>query len=161
MKMSEIKSDSDFNLSEAVTSMQSDRMLVHASAISLKGRGVLLLGPSGSGKSSLARHMMERGWGLVGDDQIHIIKSAGGLYLVGDSRLKGRLEIRGVGLISVIAAPPVRFNLAVQLCAFGAEQRYAPERTIALLGQRIPIIDLSVSDMGIGSVLHLVLERIL
>ena len=54
-------------------------MRLHASCISFGGAGVLLLGVPGSGKSSLALRMIERGWGLVADDQVDLAAGDDGL----------------------------------------------------------------------------------
>ncbi|MEC9182929.1 MAG: aldolase, partial [Pseudomonadota bacterium] len=42
--------------------------IVHATAIAIDGKGVLLRGPSGSGKSDLALRLLEAGGVLIGDD---------------------------------------------------------------------------------------------
>ena len=44
--------------------------IVHATAIAIDGKGVLLRGPSGSGKSDLALRLLEAGGVLVGDDRV-------------------------------------------------------------------------------------------
>jgi len=44
------------------------RQLVHAAAVGLEGRGVLLAGKSGSGKSSTALACLQHGFDYVGDD---------------------------------------------------------------------------------------------
>ena len=46
--------------------------LVHATAIALNGRGILLAGKSGSGKSDLAIRLIDRGAKLVCDDYCEI-----------------------------------------------------------------------------------------
>ena len=45
-------------------------MIVHASAVSLGGRGVLILGRSGAGKSGLALRLIALGAQLVSDDRV-------------------------------------------------------------------------------------------
>ena len=54
-------------------------MLLHASCVALGGAGLLLLGAPGAGKSSMALRLMERGWGLVADDQVVIATTPQGL----------------------------------------------------------------------------------
>lgn len=49
-----------------------DRTILHASCVALDGRGLLILGPSGSGKSALALELMALGADLVADDRTEI-----------------------------------------------------------------------------------------
>jgi HPr kinase/phosphorylase len=79
---------------------------VHASAVLVGARAVLIRGPSGSGKSRLALELIERrapaslpSHGLVGDDRVHL-EAAGGRLLVRPAEaLAGLIEVRGVGLL--------------------------------------------------------------
>ena len=41
---------------------------IHATCVAIEGRGVLIVGPSGSGKSDLALRLIDRGAALVADD---------------------------------------------------------------------------------------------
>jgi serine kinase of HPr protein (carbohydrate metabolism regulator) len=52
--------------------------MVHGSAVAIDGNGLLLLGPSGSGKSDLALRLIDRGAKLICDD-ILLIESCNGL----------------------------------------------------------------------------------
>lgn len=45
-----------------------DAIFFHASSVALAGRGVLLVGPKGAGKSTLALALAARGHGLLGDE---------------------------------------------------------------------------------------------
>lgn len=87
---------------------------VHATAVSVKGQGVLLVGPPGSGKSDLALRLIDRGATLVADDRVHL-DSAGCLHP--PPALAGLIEVRGVGILSMphVAAVPAR--LVVDLAA--------------------------------------------
>ncbi len=81
--------------------------IVHATALSLDGHGVLLTGKSGSGKSTLALRLVDqpgRGIGddpvevrLIGDDQVIVQRVADKLLASPAPRLAGLLEVRGVG----------------------------------------------------------------
>lgn len=71
--------------------------LLHATCVAIGGRAVLLTGPSGAGKSDLALRLIDRGALLVGDDAV--VLEAG--FVSGPERLRGQIEVRGVGIIGV------------------------------------------------------------
>ena len=86
-------------------------MLIHASCVARAGHGVLLLGPSGSGKSDLSLQLLDHGFALVADDQVDVDE--------GIARpppgLAGLLEVRGIGIVRLPFEAPVRLALAVAL----------------------------------------------
>lgn len=51
---------------------------LHAGAVERDGHGCLIIGSSGSGKSSMAIHLVRRGWGYVADDSVALSRSSGG-----------------------------------------------------------------------------------
>jgi HPr kinase/phosphorylase len=73
--------------------------------------GVLLLGAPGAGKSDLALRLIGRGFSLVADDRVVIANGIASAPLA----LAGRLEIRGLGIISFHAVASALIVLAVQL----------------------------------------------
>ena len=84
--------------------------ILHASAVALKGRGLLILGRTGSGKSSLALELISRGASLVADDAVEVRAGEDGmLYLSSPSSIAGKIEARGLGLLSLpyVEAPAV------------------------------------------------------
>ncbi|MDT7933980.1 MAG: HPr kinase/phosphatase C-terminal domain-containing protein [Sphingomonadaceae bacterium] len=85
--------------------------LVHATAVARDGAAVLLLGPPGAGKSDLALRLIDRGWLLVGDDQV-LLKGADASA---PTAIAGLIEVRGIGIVRVPYSGPVPARLAVQL----------------------------------------------
>src|SRR5205807_2350175 len=78
---------------------------IHASAVRVGNRGVLIRGPSGSGKSRLAFDLITSGRSgqiapaiLVGDDRVHLDTGAGQLRVRTAPELAGLIEIRGLGI---------------------------------------------------------------
>lgn len=89
-------------------------LTLRAGCVALAGRGVLIMGASGSGKSGLALELMAMGCDLVSDDQTLISAGDCGLLARAPEAIAGRIEARGVG---ILAAVPVvaRVVLAVDL----------------------------------------------
>ena len=67
-------------------------MQIHGSCAARDGAAVLLLGPSGSGKSDLALRLLDRGFLLVADDQVLIEDGVARA----PPPLAGLLELRGL-----------------------------------------------------------------
>lgn len=84
--------------------------LLHATAVSINGYGVLLLGPSAAGKSDLALRLIDRGAMLISDDAVPVVIGASGPELHSARNIEGRLEVRGIGIVSVphVACAPLR-----------------------------------------------------
>ena len=74
---------------------------VHATAVLAGAQGVLIRGASGAGKSSLALALIERGARLIADDQVHLSACHGRLVATAHGAVRGKLELRGRGLLSV------------------------------------------------------------
>src|SRR6516165_514315 len=79
---------------------------VHASAVLVGPRAVLIRGPSGAGKSRLAWELIEAARGgavtfacLVGDDRVHLQAAGGRLLVRPNDALAGLIELRGVGIL--------------------------------------------------------------
>lgn len=74
------------------------------SCVAVDGRGVLIEGPPGSGKSSLALALIDRGAQLVGDDGVTLAARGGRLWVCPPPNIAGKLEIRNVGIVELDAA---------------------------------------------------------
>jgi serine kinase of HPr protein (carbohydrate metabolism regulator) len=114
---------------------------LHASAVQLAGQGVIIFGPSGSGKSSLAlellRQVLRDGKEalLVSDDRVDVSKRQDHLAASPPAPLAGLIEVRGSGIHPIIShAPSARLHLAVELVEESLAQRIAPAgpRAVAL-----------------------------
>jgi HPr kinase/phosphorylase len=117
---------------------------VHASAVLVGARAVLIRGPSGAGKSRLALDLIEaaragrlRFARLVGDDRVHL-ESAGGRLLVRPApALAGLIELRGAGILRLDYEPCAVVCLVVDLDAADAE-RLPDTSMIEVEGIRLP-----------------------
>jgi HPr kinase/phosphorylase len=112
---------------------------LHATAIIHRESGVLILGPSGSGKSALALALMARASGagafgaLIGDDRIFVRKASGRLIAWGAANMAGVIERRMAGLIAVRHEPAAIVRLAVELRERGRRWPRMPEDHDALI----------------------------
>ena len=126
--------------------------LVHATCVALDGRGVLIRGPSGSGKSDLALRclarspnaLIDRAAALVADDQVAIANEAGHLVARAPLALRGKLEVRGHGILTLSAAESAEIVLIAELipAAQVLERLPDPILTDRLCGLDIPVLRL-------------------
>src|SRR5256885_5825005 len=121
---------------------------VHASAVRVGDRAVLIRGPSGSGKSRLAFDLILAGRSqqippavLVGDDRVHLVTSAGNLMVRPARELAGLIEIRGLGIRRIDHAHEAIVGLVVDLAAADAERLPPPDaQSVRISGVLIPRI---------------------
>ena len=112
---------------------------IHAGAVAIGGRGLLILGPSGSGKSALALALMALGARLVADDRVILRAEGGDLLADCPPPIAGRIEARGVGILRAQAAGPVALAQVVDL-GRAEPDRLPPLRHITLLGVTLPLV---------------------
>jgi HPr kinase/phosphorylase len=121
---------------------------VHASAVLVDNRAVLIRGPSGSGKSHLAFDLILAGRAgqipkavLIGDDRVHLQASNGQLMVRPARELAGLIEIRGLGIRRCAFAEQAIVGLLVDLSAEDAGRLPASEALEAnIAGVMIPRI---------------------
>jgi serine kinase of HPr protein (carbohydrate metabolism regulator) len=115
---------------------------LHASCVELAGTGVVLLGPSGSGKSDLALRLIDAGGRLVADDRLVVERQ--GEQLIGRSpeAVAGLIEVRGLGIMRVEHCPSTPLGLVVELGDSTFWPRLPERLTSELLGIALPCIRL-------------------
>ena len=131
---------------------------VHASTVATDGRAVVIMGPSGSGKSDLALRLLDRGFTLVSDDQTVVRKDGERLVASAPANIAGKLEIRGIGIVDMETAKDVPVALLVELTS--EIQRLPDEsRERPLLGVQLPLISIDAMTASAPSKVALALDR--
>jgi HPr kinase/phosphorylase len=126
--------------------LQAAGTTIHASCVLVGRSAVLIRGPSGSGKSRLARALIDAAPGarLVSDDRVHLFAANGRLLAAAPDAIKGRIEIRGLGIRAVDYEPLALVTLVIDLAADDAARM--PEesaRNVEFLGvklSRLPVV---------------------
>ena len=113
---------------------------VHATTVAIDGRGVLIFGRSGAGKSDLALRLIDRGATLVSDDYTVVATVDGAVVASPPGTIAGKMELRGVGIIELAYASGVGAALAVDLDQDPDRLPEPGARVIA--GVAIPVISL-------------------
>jgi len=113
---------------------------VYGSAIAVGGRGFLIRGASGSGKSGLVLQMMALGADLISDDQVIMERSAGTITMSAPQTLVGKIEARFVGILNVPSRQNVVLNHVIDLDV--DSQAQLPQlQYCEVLGLRIDLIN--------------------
>jgi len=132
-----------------------DSTVLHATSVAVDGKGLLILGPSGSGKSSLALHMIGFGALLVGDDLTEVYRHDGAVHLRCPAAIAGVIEARQVGLLYAPAVQTARLHLVCDLAQKEA-QRLPERHGTVILGQRIDLVfGSSHAHFPVALMLHL------
>ena len=115
-----------------------------ASAIAINGRGVLIEGEPGSGKSSLALTLIDRGAMLIGDDGVALARKGEAIIASPPPNIAGKIEIRHVGIADLpTTSAPVALII---LLAESAPRPVAMDETCEILDLAVPCVILPHSD---------------
>ena len=104
---------------------------MHATCIAIAGRGVLLAGRSGAGKSDLALRLIDRGAALVSDDYTILAVENGRLVARAPERIAGSMEVRGLGIVAMPHLEHAPVALLVDLDEAPARMPGPDERDLA------------------------------
>ena len=143
---------------------QSDN--VHGVMLNIYGKGVLLTGKSGIGKSEVALELISRGHMLVADDVVEVSRVHNDIICTAPKLLKRMLEIRGLGVIDVnyvfgghCYLDKCDLDLVIHLVPFGENgevDRLNPtSEKMRILGMDVPMVEVPVSE---GKSLSVIIE---
>lgn len=131
------------------------RTQVHASCVELAGIGILLRGPSGCGKSDLALRLIDGGARLVADDRVDLSLEDGRLLASAPAALAGRIEVRGIGILSAPAVASAPVLLACDLVRGDEVERLPDVASCAYLGVSVPLVALAPFESSAPAKLRL------
>ena len=132
---------------------------LHASTVALDGRAVVISGPSGSGKSDLALRLLDRGFTLVSDDRTIVRKEGSKLFASAPATIKGKLEIRGIGIVEMENASDIPVALVVELRS-DMERLPDDSRERQILGASVPLVTVDAMTASAASKVAVALDRL-
>jgi serine kinase of HPr protein (carbohydrate metabolism regulator) len=120
-----------------------ETVLIHATAVAIGGRVVLLRGPSGSGKSDLALRLIDAGARLVSDDYSQLQRQDNTILVRAPEPISGLIEVRGVGILKVEALAAAPLALVADLVAPQHVERLPEPRSETIFGLAVPLVEIA------------------
>jgi serine kinase of HPr protein (carbohydrate metabolism regulator) len=132
---------------------------LHMSCVASGGRAVLIAGPSGSGKSDLALRLIDRGFTLVSDDRTLVRKDGERLIACAPAAIRGKLEIRGIGIVDMESTDDIPVALVVDLTT---DMQRLPDdgRERVILGSGVPLVTVDAMTASAPSKVAIALDRL-
>lgn len=119
---------------------------LHGTCVQVKGQAVLITGKPGSGKSSLALQLIDRGAVLIADDQTSLSQEEGEIVVRAPEALKGLMEVRGVGICQFPCQEKSFLKLFVEICDSIDVERLPEPIFIEYYGIKVPYLKLLKGD---------------
>jgi HPr kinase/phosphorylase len=127
---------------------------IHASAVLVGAKAVLIRGPSGSGKSRLAWDLVTAATEgllpfakLIADDRVHLEARSGRLLVRPAQTLAGMVEIHGFGIRQIDFEPVGVVGLVVDLGAADAARNPVKAGNITIEGVSLPRLAVAAGIM--------------
>jgi HPr kinase/phosphorylase len=125
---------------------------IHATAVVIGEAGVLIRGVSGAGKSALAvaligeavaRGLFSR---LVGDDRVSLAVAGERLSARPHPAIRGLLETRGIGIVTVDSEPAAVLRLVVDLGEPADRMPDLADQSVTIEGVKLPWMRISANQ---------------
>lgn len=133
---------------------------IHATTVSLDGAGVILRGPSGSGKSDLAIRLINEGARLVADDQTVLFVEHGRLMAQPPREIEGKMEVRGIGIVRMGSPAISPVAIVIDMADVDDVPRMQEFEPIELVGQTVPRIHLCPFEVSATAKVRLALRAL-
>ncbi len=128
---------------------------IHATCVAIDGRGVLLRGESGAGKSDLALRLIDGGATLVADDRVILSAEGGRLFARAPASIAGLIEIRGLGIRTVASTERAPVVLVCDLVPRELVERLPEPAGCVLSGVALPLLRLFAFDASAAAKLRI------
>lgn len=131
---------------------------IHASAVAIDDRGVILRGASGSGKSDLALRLIDAGAVLIADDRVDLTPTGDTVLLSGPANLAGLIEVRGIGIVRLPHETKVSLSLIVDLVKPDEVERMPEDLRVEFMGVMVRRIALDPFQVSTPAKIRLALR---
>ena len=133
---------------------------IHASCVAWQNQGILIFGPSGAGKSDLClRLIAEHGAVLIADDRSEIELRGEKLLAAAPANIRGKLEVRGIGIADVPFVSDIPLALAVQIVPPDSEiERLPLPQRYKVAGGSLPLIKIHAFEASAPAKILLALK---
>lgn len=126
----------------------------HGVMVRWQHHGLLICGPPGIGKSSLALAILKQGGQLVADDIVDISRRQNQLIACCPSEIVGQLHSRELGLLDICSLfntesvlSESQLDVIVELLAEPPKTvSFKPQKFTSLLGLKLPVLTLSINN---------------
>ncbi|MBO7097932.1 MAG: HPr kinase/phosphatase C-terminal domain-containing protein [Alphaproteobacteria bacterium] len=120
---------------------------IHATSVDMNGSGILIVGPSSSGKSDLALRLIEnKGAVLVADDRTDLLKKDGQLIASCPKNIEGLLEVRGIGIVHQVFKNETCVKLVVWASGDKKTERYPTKKYFENQGVKVEGVELNLLE---------------
>ena len=134
---------------------------MHATAVAICGKGVLLRGPSGSGKSDLALRLAEHeDCQLIADDQVMFEPEKDQLIMRPAPILAGKLEVRGIGIVSHENIGQCALHLVVDLTTEITRMPEKQQMQTSIMGRNFSRIFLDPFEVSAAAKLRIAVQHL-
>ncbi len=133
---------------------------LHATCVAIDKMGVLIRGPSGSGKSDLALRLIDAGARLVADDRCDIQIDNGRVMASAPTTIAGLLEVRGLGIMRIEALSRIPVSLLIDLVAEKDIERLPEPTTVDIAGVAISAIRLDPFSASAAAKVRMALAQV-
>jgi serine kinase of HPr protein (carbohydrate metabolism regulator) len=133
---------------------------VPGTSVEVEGLGVLLRGPSGSGKSDLALRLIDSGARLIADDYTELSLRNSTLIANAPETIRNLLEVRGIGILKISGVLQAKLGVIIDLVTIEKVERRPKGQSEELLGIKVPLFRLVPLEASGPAKVRLIVRQI-